>query len=172
MCSLTHCLCSLLRLWPAVSHSDYVEVFQLSLVCQIKTEYLLPVLTSAICSHQPLTFGRSDRAMAPVQPSLPVTAPAARSQLLTSARNTSKARGHASVHAATAATGSISTPRTLILLPFTFHQPSLQMQKMIFDPSYTKGGIEHRKKGYASLSWWCVVWCMALNTMIRPSLLQ
>ena len=107
MCSLTHCLCSLLRLWPAVSHRDYVEVFQLSVVCQIKTEYLLPVLTSAICSHQPLTFGRSYRAMAPVlpsQPSLPVTAPAARSQLLTSARSSSKARGHASVHAATAAT--------------------------------------------------------------------
>ena len=40
------------------------------------------------------------------------------------------------------------------------------MQKMIFNPSYPKGGIEHRKKGYASFI--LVVWCVALNAMIRP----
>ena len=47
----------------AVLSIEVIEVRCSSLVCQIKTEYLLPVLTSAICSHQPLTFGRSYRAM-------------------------------------------------------------------------------------------------------------
>ena len=70
--------------------------------------------------------------MAPVQPSLLLTAPAARSQLLTSARNSSKARGHASVYAATAAiVPSLDTVQQHLLSAdtetqnFTFHQPSV-----------------------------------------------
>ena len=61
--------------------------------------------------------------MAPVLPSLPLTAPAARSQLLTSARNTSKARGHAAT-VRSLDTATVQHHLGTWTQTFTVHQPS------------------------------------------------